>query len=53
MKMRLTALAALVIALSPTIAFARPTQSAVAHLRPTLFHDRSIHIHERGSVAHH
>jgi hypothetical protein len=45
------ALAALISA-APAFAETAP-HAAGAHMRPQLFHDRSPHIHNRGSQPHH
>ena len=49
----LKSLAFLAFAFSPTIAFAHPERTPVAHARPNLFHDRTPQDHSHSSVAHH
>lgn len=51
--MKLTLAFALAIFATAGPALAQPGQHlASAHLRPQLFHDRSPHIHNRGSQPH-
>ena len=49
MKLRLSI--ALLLTLTPMLAFARPRTSTV-HMRPQLFHDRSPRAHVRSSKPH-
>lgn len=49
----LKTLAALALALAPTIALAQPIRNAGPHVRPNLFHDRSPQPHLHNSGAHH
>jgi hypothetical protein len=51
MKMKWMTLAALVVAITPTLALAQPTPGV--RVRPNLYHDRSPHMHMHESVAHH
>lgn len=44
---------ALVLTLSPAIAFAHPIQNVSLHERPVIFHDHGPKPHQQGSVAHH
>ncbi len=53
MKSKFTYLAALVLALSPSLALASTPQFNGGHSHSITIHDRSPRIHERGSVAHH
>ena len=53
-KTILKTLAALALALAPTIATAQPIRNTGPHMRPNLFHDRSPQMHQQhNSVAHH
>ena len=53
MKTKLITLAALAFAFSPAIALASPTPQAGGHSHGSATHDRSPHVHERGTEAHH
>ncbi len=49
----LKTLAALALALAPTIALAQPIRNTGPHMRPNLFHDRSPQPHAHSSGTHH
>lgn len=56
MKKHLThliALAALVLAVTPTFAIAQRSPFTSGHARTVSYHDRTPHAHEHSSVAHH
>lgn len=53
MKIKWMILAALAIAVTPTLALAHPNQGPGTKVRPNLYHDRSPHLHVHDSVAHH
>ncbi len=53
MKLKPMTFAALVLAFSPILAFARPVQSTGTRIRPNMFHDRSPKLHDHTPVAHH
>ncbi len=53
MKQKPMTLAALVLAFSPALALAHPVQSTGYRVRPNLFHDRSLRVHDHTPVAHH
>jgi len=52
-KYSLIALAALVLALSPTLALAQHTPITGGHMRTVSYHDRTPHVHDHTPVAHH
>lgn len=53
MSLKLAALAALALTLSPAFALSRPFAGSTTHQRPNLFHDRSPKPHAHVSLAHH
>ena len=53
MNLKSMTLAALILVLSPALAFAHPIQSTGTRVRPTMFHDRSPRLHDHTPVAHH
>ncbi len=53
MNLQSMTLAALILVLSPALAFAHPIQSTGTRVRPTMFHDRSPRLHDHTPVAHH
>ena len=57
MKLKMAITALLGLALAPAVAFAHAVPNGVAqgpsaHVRPTLYHDRSPRLRERSSVPH-
>lgn len=52
-KYSLITLAALALVLSPNLALAHTTPITGGHAHNVSFHDHTIHVHDRGPVAHH